>query len=50
MNNVTKYIASNASNTLKISEQSRLHNCTPTKSEVNALHDNDVTASIYSAK
>ena len=39
MNDVTKFIASNASNVLKISEQSRLHNCTPAKSEVNALHD-----------
>ena len=37
---------SNASNTLKISEQSRLHNCTPGKSEVNTLHDNDVTARV----
>ena len=47
MNNVTKYIASNESNILKISEQRKLHNCTPAKSEVNALHDNDVTAHIY---
>ena len=46
MNNVTKYIASNASNILKISEQSRLHNCTLAKSEVNTLHDNDETARI----
>ena len=41
MNNVTKYIASNAS------KQSRLHNCKLAKSEVNVLHDNDETVRIY---
>ena len=42
-----KYITCNA-NKITLAGHNRLHNCKLEKSEVNVLHDHDVTARTYS--
>ena len=48
MNNVTKYIASNASK-INLVNKGRLHSCTLAKSEVKVLHDNDLMMKLHAS-